>query len=189
MSQWRYKCDGQVTGPISFQELAGLIRNGTLGESARVCRADAMNWQPAWQVPGLYRAAGIVESGDSTVIADSDVAQAGGQGALPRVPSYVPPEVRPAPLTMANVVRATIATAAGMLAIAFFYNWARHTTLAFPLPPLEVDGEIIDSYFPLLGRCTSLECCLLYLDMFTMAAIGGWRATARLGPMLTRGLS
>ncbi|OYV81267.1 MAG: hypothetical protein B7Z73_18265 [Planctomycetia bacterium 21-64-5] len=67
----------------------------------------------------------------------------------------------------------------GLLAVGFFYHWANQTLTAFPLPPTEVDGEIVDCYFPVVGRCTMLECGLLYLDVFAVAAVAMWNAVGR----------
>ena len=67
MSTWLYKIDDRQLGPVSFRELADLVRNGEVTEGAEVCREGTVNWEPAWHVPGLLRAAGIVEPGDSPI--------------------------------------------------------------------------------------------------------------------------
>jgi hypothetical protein len=78
-----------------------------------------------------------------------------------------------------NRVRGIVATAVGVLAVGFFYRWASQAALAFPVPPTVVDGELIDCYFPVVGRCTSLECGLLYVDVFAVAAVATWHAAGR----------
>jgi hypothetical protein len=78
-----------------------------------------------------------------------------------------------------------IAAVVGVLTVGFFYRWACQAAIAFPMPPTLVDGELIDSYFPAVGRCTGLECGLLYVDVFAVAAVAAWHA---LGDRLDRAL-
>jgi hypothetical protein len=187
MSQWRCKIDGAEVGPVSFQELAGIVREGKASEHVLVRREGAANWEPAWHVPGLLRAAGIVEAGDSPLAQPvlSDPSQ--GAGSLPTLPGYVPAATRAPLFTLVDVVGAGIAAAVGLLTVGFFYHWANQTLTAFPLPPQEVEGEIVDCYFPVVGRCTKLECGLLYLDVFALAAAAAWNsARSRLVGSLSR---
>jgi GYF domain 2 len=65
MSTWRFKTDEGELGPVSFKELADLVREGKVKEGALVRREGASNWEPAWHVPGLLTAAGMGEPGDS----------------------------------------------------------------------------------------------------------------------------
>jgi hypothetical protein len=179
MSQWRCKSDDGELGPVSFKELADLVREGKVKEGALVRREDASNWEPAWHVPGLLRAAGIVEAGDSpaTSVASGPLSV---ESAL-RPPAIVPIE-NPIPARrdkIQNLARGIVAAAIGVLAVGFFYRRASQAALAFPMPPTVVDGELIDCYFPVIGRCTSLECGLLYVDVFAAAALATWYAAGR----------
>ena len=185
MSQWRCKIDGHEIAPLSFAELAELVRDGKLKEGAQVCRAGTMNWEPVWHVPGLLRAAGIVAPGDS---APPEVASVQRQEALDRASAQrdtgyfgtpAPPGARRPSITRVGALRGLVAACVGLLAVGFFYHWANQAALAFPMPPVEVEGETIDCYFPLVGRCTILECALLYVDVFAVAAVATWHAIAR----------
>lgn len=171
---------------MSFGELAELVRTGKVTEGTRVARVGSTDWQPAWRVPGLLRAAGITEPGDSPAIDDSGFRVQGSDQQTALAPG-VAQVGRQATLTPALsrrergilVVRGAIAAAVGLLGVGFFYRWAHQTSLAFPMPPQEVDGEWIDCYFPLVGRCTSFECGLLYFDVFAVAAVATWHALRR----------
>jgi len=174
MSQWSYKLDDQQLGPVSFQELAALVRDRKVSEGTQVCRAGTADWQPAWHVPGLFRAAGIVEPGDSPLPVTPQIALA---PAVSQRESDTRPIQNPKS-KIQNLVRGLIAAVVGVLAVGFFYRWASQAALAFPMPPVEVDGETIDCYFPLVGRCTVLECALLYVDLFAVAALAAWYAVA-----------
>lgn len=189
MSQWRCKIDDHEVYPLSFAELAELLRDGKLDQGAKVCRAGSMNWEPAWHVPGLLRAAGITEPGDSApseaaTVRTKDVrgpvsSQHAGAVFRSMPPGYGPPGVRGKLLTSAGALRGLAAVGVGVLGVGFFYRWAYQTSLAFPMPAYEVDGELIDCFFPLIGRCTFLECGLLYLDVFAITAVATWHALRR----------
>ena len=56
-SQWFCKILGREVGPLSFQELAGMLRSRTLTEEDPVRREGAHEWTPAREVIGLLRAA------------------------------------------------------------------------------------------------------------------------------------
>ena len=182
MSQWRCKADAGELGPVSFKELAELVREGKVQEGALVRREGASNWEPAWHVPGLFRAAGIVEPGDSPSVETGRGSEGEtGSGSTWQGQETLPQRATPPPLTLANVARGIVAAGIGVLAVGFFYRWANQASLAFPMPPTVVDGELIDCYFPLVGRCTLLECALLYVDVFGVAAVATWHAMGRRG--------
>jgi hypothetical protein len=188
VSTWNYKLDDRDHGPVSFKKLAALVRDGKVSETTHVARAGTADWQPAWHVPGLFRAAGIAVEGESPPVeglGDPEGAPVQGSGgkahdaSLASLPGYVPTAMPRPMLTLADVVRGVIATVVGVLAVGFFYRWAWQTSIAFPMPPKMVDGELIDCYFPLVGRCTMLECALLYLDVFGVAALATWYAARK----------
>ena len=163
---------------MSFAELAELVRAGKVTERSLVARAGTMNWEPAWHVPGLFRAAGIVEPGDSPPVEGPGF---GVQGSATDVKATAPAAITPArpAIGITEVVRGLIAIAVGLLAVGFFYRWAAQATMAFPMPPTTVEGELIDCYFPAVGRCTALECGLLYVDVFAVAAVAAWYAVGK----------
>jgi hypothetical protein len=193
MSAWRCKVDEAELGPLSFQQLAELVREGKVTDKALVCREGVGKWEPAWHVPGLLRAAGIVEPGDSPPVEESGFGVQGSdtnEALTPALsqreremglPGYVPAMAQPPMVTLTEVIRGAIAAAVGLLAVGFFYRWAYQASLAFPMKPTLVDGELIDCYFPLVGRCTTLECGLLYVDVFAVAAVATWYAVGKRG--------
>jgi hypothetical protein len=56
-SQWFCKVVGQEVGPLTFQDLAEMVRTGTLKQDDQVRRKGASEWIPAREVIGLFRAA------------------------------------------------------------------------------------------------------------------------------------
>ncbi len=55
MTEWYYARGGQQHGPVSFEQLAELARNGGLNPMKDlVWTASMKDWLPAGQVPGLY---------------------------------------------------------------------------------------------------------------------------------------
>ena len=54
-SRWFYKVFDQEMGPVGFQDLAELVRAGTLTEEDRVRREFSEEWTPAREVIGLFR--------------------------------------------------------------------------------------------------------------------------------------
>ena len=181
MSTWQYKLDDQQLGPVSFAELAELVREGKVSERTQVSRAGTMNWEPAWHVPGLFRAAGIAVEGDSPLSETPQTALTPALSRRERETEAI--QNRKSKIQNSNALSLlpsiAIAAAIGLLAVGFFYRWAWQATIAFPMPPTIVDGELIDCYFPLVGRCTVLECGLLYLDVFAVAAVATWHAVGK----------
>jgi hypothetical protein len=172
---WCCKLHGRELGPMSFQELVELVRDGTVTAEVQVSRAGTLRWEPAWKVVGLFRAAGIVAPGDSPPI--DRTTKNNAADAAPAA-SCLAPRPRTPSLTALDVVRGGIAAVVGILAMGFFYQWARQTTMTFPMPPTVVEGEMIDCYFPIVGRCTRFEWFLLYVDVFVIAAMATWHALA-----------
>jgi len=186
MSRWCYRLDDQVIGPLTFQELAERLRERTVTERVLVSREGSSNWEAAWRVPGLLRAAGMADPGDSPAAARDGRAIAGLPAPREAMPlAQVPPRfarraIERRPWTVAEWVRGVIAAAVGLLTVGFFYRSATQTTMAFPMPPRMVAGELLDSYFPLIGRCTWVECGMFYVDVFVIGAIAAWHAARRI---------
>jgi len=175
VSTWLYKIDDRQLGPVSFKDLADLVRAEKVTDGTLVCREGTTNWEPAWHVPLLFHAAGIVEPGDSpaTSVVGSPLSVASDEGP-PAIERIQNPKSK-----IQDLIRGAIAAAVGLLAVGFFDHWANQAAMAFPMPPTVVDGELIDCYFPVVGRCTMFECALLYLDVFAVAAVATWNAVGR----------
>jgi hypothetical protein len=56
-SQWSCKLLGQEVGPVSFREMAEMVRAGTLKEDDPVRRQGTSEWTRAREVIGLFRVA------------------------------------------------------------------------------------------------------------------------------------
>lgn len=55
-SRWFYRVFDQEMGPVGFQDLAEMVRAGTLTADDRVRREFSQDWTPAREVIGLFRA-------------------------------------------------------------------------------------------------------------------------------------
>ncbi|MGO8753243.1 MAG: DUF4339 domain-containing protein [Thermoguttaceae bacterium] len=67
-TRWFRKQDGGAAGPWSFQELAAMLRAGTIREDDRVRMEHGTKWIPARDVLGLLRAAGFAPTDDQMTI-------------------------------------------------------------------------------------------------------------------------
>lgn len=56
-SEWYYASGGQQLGPVTFDELLALTRNGTVRRDDLVWRSDFADWKPAASVPELWPSA------------------------------------------------------------------------------------------------------------------------------------
>lgn len=58
MTEWYYARSGQQNGPVTFEQLGELARNGGLDATRDLVWTSSMkDWTPAGQVPGLFAAA------------------------------------------------------------------------------------------------------------------------------------
>lgn len=60
MTQWYYAQSGQQKGPVGFDELRDIARNGGLSQEDLVWNASMKDWLPARTVEGLFAAAPAV---------------------------------------------------------------------------------------------------------------------------------
>ena len=103
-SQWFYRIGDEPMGPVTFQDLVRLVREGALTEDHRVRRDMSDQWIAAREVIGLFQAAARQEAAPSTGAASQPAARPGPQGtasparaARPPAPPSAPPS--PAPLS------------------------------------------------------------------------------------------
>lgn len=112
-NQWYCQILGQVWGPMPFEELAGMVRQGTLspGDLVRPDRTEA--WQRAGSLPGLAWTEDGTASGKATAHAAETIT---AHAAVPQVSgSPVPPVVTGSP-NQTSVVEGT-ALGQGRLAV------------------------------------------------------------------------
>jgi hypothetical protein len=62
MSEWFYARGGQQGGPVTFDQLKELARNGGLGATDLVWTSTMKDWQSAHQVEGLFNTATQVQA-------------------------------------------------------------------------------------------------------------------------------
>jgi hypothetical protein len=62
MSEWFYAKNGQQSGPVTFDRLKELARNGGLEAKDLVWTSTMKDWQPADQVDGLFNSATPVQA-------------------------------------------------------------------------------------------------------------------------------
>ena len=191
MSQWKCKSDDGESGPVSFKELAELLREGKVKQGGLVCREGSPNWEPAWHVPGLMNAAGMTEPGDSIQNSKSQIQNPSVlTAAVSRIAdasddayATAPSERRergkvyPSPFFE---IRAGLAGLVGMVVTGIVYRWAYWKMMAFP-PPRR--GGATTYWFPLFGECGELEYVLLYVDLFAAVAAAAWWMC---GPLVAR---
>lgn len=151
-SQWHYRSEGEVKGPVSFQDLAQLVRCGKLSEGGLVRREHTAEWVRVRDVIGLLRAAGKQSSAAdagttspaqpsvSPPAADSapppsDPASSAADSALAPADLALPPiETKPKGLfgrIGSRGILVGIALAVAALVVGYL-SWQRHTHPLFP---------------------------------------------------------
>jgi uncharacterized membrane protein len=61
MSEWFYARGGQQSGPVTFDQLKALARNGGLEAKDLVWTSTMKDWQPAEQVEGLFNSTPTIQ--------------------------------------------------------------------------------------------------------------------------------
>lgn len=64
-------------------------------------------------------------------------------------------------------------------AVGLIHHWSWRRFMTFPPPHTASEGD--DCYVVFIGRCSSLECGLLYLDAFGATAATTWYLCRRCG--------
>lgn len=183
VSQWYYKQNNCEVGPVTFAELVTLVRQGTVTETSAVRRKESYRWLHAWTVPALFASAG--QPGPDTrasvpeTSTDSCVASASDNRlvAPSRAAACREPDAR-----VAHVRHGAVWTwllpfvAAGIGGFLLRYVSWRHF-MRFP-PPHEASGGD-ECYMILIGRCSYVECGLLYLDVSVAVAAITWYVCRR----------
>jgi hypothetical protein len=99
---WYYRIGGQQIGPVTFQELAEMVRAGTLTADHRVRRDLTQEWMAARDVIGLFRAAGVVTGQGASPEPEAgpgpDQSPREAPPPIPAAPSLPPPTPPASPL-------------------------------------------------------------------------------------------
>lgn len=171
MTQWFYKVGDVETGPVAFEDLVRLLREGTLDESVPVRREGSTAWARAWTVPML---AAALERAKSAAEAASHARAAAPQPSEPNAEPHAQraATARTRATRPANRLDWLVPLVGGAIAVLVAYAAAARA-MRFPPSRLK-DGETGDYYFVFVGRCEAWECALLYFDVFCVAAAIAW---------------
>lgn len=179
MSQWCCQLDGREIGPLSFQELAALAREGKVTETTRVRRRADAPWEPAWAVIGLFADDGTprAEAKPPDPVSLGPVGNSTASASAPAWMAGFQPRQRRAGPGLREMARAGLSALAGMLLVGLIYRQAYWREVAFPAH--RSPQSDLTCWFPLLGACTPLECEFLYFDVFALAAAAAWVGLGR----------
>lgn len=174
MSQWTCKIGAEEIGPLSFQELAALAREGKVTETTRVRRRPDAPWEPAWTVIGLFADDGTARAPARTRSESPARASAGAE-----LPGWSPPpKTRRATIEPLALLRLSLAAAFGAMWVGIAYRQAQWQALVFPAHGGQSADELA-CWFPVIGPCSALECACFYFDLFALTTYAAWRASAR----------
>ena len=129
-SRWFCKVLGQQVGPVSFREMAEMVRSGTLKEDDPVRREAASEWTPARKVIGLFRAA-AKEAAQATPEAKAAPKRAQAPGKPKRAE---PPPRETRPIGRRRVLLAGGLVVALVLLVAGVSAWRASRRERFPEP-------------------------------------------------------
>jgi hypothetical protein len=129
-SQWFCRVLGEQIGPVSFRELAEMVRAGTLKETDPVRREAASEWTRAKEVIGLLRAAETKPAPGAASGAQVDPQPA---SAPPQPDAAKSPAARPRRIGNRRVLVAVGIVALGLLA-ALISAWRSSRREKFPEP-------------------------------------------------------
>jgi hypothetical protein len=135
-SRWYCRAFDQERGPISFQELVEMVREGTLTGDDRVRRESSKEWTRAREVIGLFRAAQMEAAGTKTPEPEpTPIAPAAGPSLPDRVVAMAPEKVLRRQRRMPQI-GAHLWISAGLVlmvaAIVGFELWSHRKSRVFP---------------------------------------------------------
>jgi hypothetical protein len=129
-SKWLCKVLGQQVGPVSFREMAEMVRSGTLKEDDPVRREGASQWTRAGEVIGLFRAAAKEPAqARPESKAEPKPVQASG-----KTKQAEPPSAKPRRIGRGRVLLASGLVLALLLLVVGVSTWRRTRTPTFPEP-------------------------------------------------------
>lgn len=180
MSAWRCKLDEVEIGPMPFQELVALLREGKISERALVRREGSDKWEPAWNVVGLMEAARREAAVEPDSGRDRRNPLFADSCSPPTPPTISPTTAAGAGILTNSATRGALAGFAALVVTGLVYRWVYWKTMAFP-PPRR--GGAVTYWFPLFGECGAVEYALLYADLFVLVAAVAWWLC---GPLASR---
>jgi hypothetical protein len=143
-SQWFCKVLGQEMGPVSFPDMAEMVRSGTLKEDDPVRRKGTPDWIPAREVIGLFRAAKTQPAQAAPAAGETEGVSAPSETEEPAQPPAQPPRIakRQVMLGIGLVV-------AMLLVVGLVTAWRSGRSERFPEPqtgkPRPADGKVLAS--------------------------------------------
>lgn len=149
-SLWFCKVLGQEVGPVSFQNLAEMVRSGTLKEEDRVRRRGSGEWIPAREVIGLFRAAEAQVARAAPAAEKTQVAPAPGKTQEPAQPRPAqPPPTRPRRPAKRQVLLGIGLVVAMLVVVGLVTAWRSGRSERFPEPqagkPRPANGKVLAS--------------------------------------------
>ena len=143
-SQWFCKVLGQEVGPVSFPNMAEMVRSGTLKEDDRVRRKGSQDWIPAREVIGLFRAAKAQAAQAAPAAGKTKGVSAPGKTEEPAQPPARPPRI-----AKRQVLLGIGLVVAMLLVVGLVTAWRSSTSARFPEPqtgkPRPADGKVLAS--------------------------------------------
>jgi len=152
-SRWFHKVGEREIGPLTFQDLAGMIRSGTLTEDSRVRREHTEEWVAARDVIGLSRAAQTLPAAGAAP-AESQPAPPQPKPDAPKTASSATPAQRRRRSRLPVGPRTLIAGAVGLVVVLMvlvvgYPWWARRAARRFPESalnrPRPVDRQALEA--------------------------------------------
>ncbi len=131
-SEWHFRWKGQDKGPVSFQQLAQLVRSERLSEEDTVRRADSTEWVRVRDVSGLLYIAGLEEAELETEAASPPVADPSPRSSVP------PPKTKPLPRRFPRIGRRRILVGTGVgvaVLLVCLMIWRHNAKPLFPRRP------------------------------------------------------
>ncbi len=143
-SQWFCKVLGQEVGPVSFPDMAEMVRSGTLKEEDRVRRKGSQDWIPAREVIGLFRAAKAQPAQAAPAAGETEGASPPAETEQPAQPPAKSPRI-----AKRQVLLRIGLVAAMLLLVALVTAWRSGRSERFPEPqagkPRPADGKVLAS--------------------------------------------
>ncbi len=134
-SLWFCKVLGQEVGPVSFEDMAEMVRSGTLKEEDRVRRRGSGEWIAAREVVGLFRAPKAQPAQAAPAVGKTEAASAPGKTQEPGQPRPAqPPPARPRRTITRQVLLGIGLVAAMLLVVGLVTAWRSGRRRRFPEP-------------------------------------------------------
>ena len=178
-SQWYCQVLGVELGPLSFTEMAEMVRAGTLGADDAVRREGERKWGRACDVIGLFRAAARLDrergvqqrSGTPPAAADAGAASPRRDDDQPNNVADTRRSGRASGNQVGYGIVLSLVGAIAALALLAWAGWYWHREATRFPPPTALRALAPEGHFFFgWGPFTLVECVLLWFDVLFVAA-------------------